>query len=481
MSRPLQARSRWWRARPAAAGAASRSRSARRARPSTRPGRSTRERRSEVDRPETIEETAELVDRGRRRRASPSRSTTSTRRRSRALVERIDAEQGRLDVLVNDIWGAEHLFEWNTPVWEHDLDQRPAAAAARDRHAPDHEPPRAAAAAAPARRAGRRGHRRHRRVQRRPLPRLAFYDLAKTSVIRIAWAHGAGAAATHGGDRGRAHAGLDALGGDARALRRDARRTGARRRAHRRTSASPRRRASSAAPSPRSPPTRTSARWNGQSLSSGQLAQVYGFTDLDGTQPGLLALHRRGGRGGPARRRHRLPLSEKSGECRNRRSCGVVQDEAAERERRIPSDRRRSMPQYALLIYHPEGRNPSREEMYDGAPALADLRAGARRRRPVQVEPGPEGRGGGDHRPRPRRRAPGHRRAVRRDEGVPGRLLPHRVPRTSTRRSSVGGADAERRVRRRRGPPGRWAIPTRRGGPRSSARSARSAPPCWPR
>jgi hypothetical protein len=27
------------------------------------------------------------------------------------------------------------------------------------------------------------------------------------------------------------------------------------------------------------------ARWNGQSLSSGQLAQVYGFTDLDGTQP----------------------------------------------------------------------------------------------------------------------------------------------------------------------------------------------------
>jgi hypothetical protein len=27
------------------------------------------------------------------------------------------------------------------------------------------------------------------------------------------------------------------------------------------------------------------ARWNGQSLSSGQLAQVYGFTDLDGTRP----------------------------------------------------------------------------------------------------------------------------------------------------------------------------------------------------
>ena len=39
-----------------------------------------------------------------------------------ALVARIDAEQGRLDVLVNDIWGGEKLFEWNKPVWEHDLD-----------------------------------------------------------------------------------------------------------------------------------------------------------------------------------------------------------------------------------------------------------------------------------------------------------------------------------------------------------------------
>ncbi len=26
-------------------------------------------------------------------------------------------------------------------------------------------------------------------------------------------------------------------------------------------------------------------RWNGESLSSGQLAKVYGFTDLDGSQP----------------------------------------------------------------------------------------------------------------------------------------------------------------------------------------------------
>ena len=36
-------------------------------------------------------------------------------------MRRIDAERGRLDVLVNDIWGGERLFEWDAPVWEHDL------------------------------------------------------------------------------------------------------------------------------------------------------------------------------------------------------------------------------------------------------------------------------------------------------------------------------------------------------------------------
>jgi NAD(P)-dependent dehydrogenase (short-subunit alcohol dehydrogenase family) len=34
-----------------------------------------------------------------------------------ALVARIRAEQGRLDILVNDIWGGERLFEWDKPVW----------------------------------------------------------------------------------------------------------------------------------------------------------------------------------------------------------------------------------------------------------------------------------------------------------------------------------------------------------------------------
>lgn len=53
---------------------------------------------------------------------SQSRSIIS-RDQVDALVQRIDAERGRLDVLVNDIWGAELLFEWNAPVWEHDLEK----------------------------------------------------------------------------------------------------------------------------------------------------------------------------------------------------------------------------------------------------------------------------------------------------------------------------------------------------------------------
>jgi NAD(P)-dependent dehydrogenase (short-subunit alcohol dehydrogenase family) len=85
-------------------------------------GRTTGERRSEYDRPETIEETAELVAAaGGVGIAVPTDHLE--REQVRALVERIDAEQGRLDVLVNDIWGGELLAQWNTPLWKHDLDR----------------------------------------------------------------------------------------------------------------------------------------------------------------------------------------------------------------------------------------------------------------------------------------------------------------------------------------------------------------------
>jgi NAD(P)-dependent dehydrogenase (short-subunit alcohol dehydrogenase family) len=83
-------------------------------------GRSTRGQRSEYDRPETIEETAELVT-----AAGGTGIAVAVDHlepdQVEALVRRIDAESGRLDVLVNDIWGGELLFQWETPLWEHDL------------------------------------------------------------------------------------------------------------------------------------------------------------------------------------------------------------------------------------------------------------------------------------------------------------------------------------------------------------------------
>ncbi|AZM87202.1 SDR family oxidoreductase [Streptomyces sp. W1SF4] len=80
---------------------------------------------SDYDRPETIEETADLVSRlggtGIAVRADHL-DPEQVRRLARGLRD----EYGHIDVLVNDIWGAELLKggpeRWNTPVWEHDLD-----------------------------------------------------------------------------------------------------------------------------------------------------------------------------------------------------------------------------------------------------------------------------------------------------------------------------------------------------------------------
>ncbi|WP_329017792.1 MULTISPECIES: SDR family oxidoreductase [unclassified Streptomyces] len=87
-------------------------------------GRTTRERSSEVGRDtETIEETAELVTAaGGTGVAVPTDHLDPDQ--VRALVERIDREQGRLDILVNDLWGGEHLLvnsvfgkkSWETPL-----------------------------------------------------------------------------------------------------------------------------------------------------------------------------------------------------------------------------------------------------------------------------------------------------------------------------------------------------------------------------
>ena len=89
-------------------------------------GRSSRTGRlaSDYDRPETIEETAELVTAlGGHGIAVPVDHLDPDQ--VRALAGRISQEQGRIDVLVNDIWGAEVLkggpADWNRPIWEHNL------------------------------------------------------------------------------------------------------------------------------------------------------------------------------------------------------------------------------------------------------------------------------------------------------------------------------------------------------------------------
>jgi NAD(P)-dependent dehydrogenase (short-subunit alcohol dehydrogenase family) len=85
-------------------------------------GRSTRASRSEMGRPETIEETAELVDAA-GGRGIPVRADHSSPGDVEAVIERIDSEQGgRLDVLVNDVWGGDPLADWERPFWEQSID-----------------------------------------------------------------------------------------------------------------------------------------------------------------------------------------------------------------------------------------------------------------------------------------------------------------------------------------------------------------------
>ncbi|WP_242342823.1 SDR family oxidoreductase [Anaeromyxobacter terrae] len=245
-------------------------------------GRSTRARRSEYDRPETIEETATLVDEaGGRGIAVPTDHLDPAQ--VEALVARIARERGCLDVLVNDIWGGERLIEWNVPVWKHSLEN--------------------------GLRMLRLGVETHLVTSHHALPLLvarpgglvvevtdgtaaynlthyrlsAFYDLAKTSATRLAWAlaqelapHGGTAVAlTPGWMRSEMmleHYGVtEANWRDATA-----------RQPHFAISETPRF-VGRAVAALAADPART--RWNGESLSSGQLAGVYGFTDLDGSRP----------------------------------------------------------------------------------------------------------------------------------------------------------------------------------------------------
>ncbi len=244
-------------------------------------GRTTRSERSEMNRPETIEETAELVDDA-GGRGIALQVDHLVPDQVRALVSRIEAEQGALHVLVNDIWGATTM-EWNRTVWESTLDiGLRTLRLAIDTHAI---------------------------TSHFALPLLIktpgglvvevtdgtdeynaatyrvsfFYDLAKAAVNRMAFAlahelepHGATAVSLTPGWL-RSEAMLEAYGvtesnwRDATAIS-----------PHFAISETPAFVGRAVAALAADPDV---SRWNGQSLSSGQLAKVYGFTDLDGSQP----------------------------------------------------------------------------------------------------------------------------------------------------------------------------------------------------
>ena len=245
-------------------------------------GRSTREGRSEIDRPETIEETAEMVTEA-GGEGIAARVDHLDPGEVRALVDRIDSDHGRLDVLVNDIWGAEHLFEWNKPVWEHDLDRGlRLLRLAIDTHliTSHHALPllvrRAGGLVVEVTDGTAEYNADHYRVN-------TFYDLAKSSVIRLAWAqaeeirsHGATAVALTPGWM-RSEQMLENHGVSESNWRDATDRT-----PHFCISESPRYVGRAVAALAGDP---DALRWSGQSLSSGGLAQHYGFTDIDGTRP----------------------------------------------------------------------------------------------------------------------------------------------------------------------------------------------------
>lgn len=245
-------------------------------------GRTTRSQASEYARAETIEETAELVTEAGGEGIAVQVDHLVSDEVER-LVTRIRTDHGRLDILVNDIWGGEKLFEWNKPVWEHDLHNGlRLLRLAIDTHLIT------AHFALPLmiERPGgllvevTDGTAAYNADHYRLSP---FYDLAKVAAIRMAWAHskdlapyGATSVSITPGWL-RSEMMLEAFGvGEANW--RDA----TAKVPHFVISETPRfvgRAIAALAADP------DRARWNGQSLSSGSLSQVYGFTDLDGSRP----------------------------------------------------------------------------------------------------------------------------------------------------------------------------------------------------
>jgi NAD(P)-dependent dehydrogenase (short-subunit alcohol dehydrogenase family) len=245
-------------------------------------GRSTMGQRSEIDRAETIEQTVDAVTAAGGRGIAVQVDHLEPDQ-VRALVERVESEQGHLDVLVNNIWGGELLFSWDQTLWEHSLDKglRILRLAVDTHIITSHHalplllknPGGLVVEMTDGTSEYNADHYRN----------SFFYDLAKTSVTRMAFAQ-----AKELGPRGatavsltpgwmRSEIMLD-LFGVTEANWRDA----LEKEPHFAISESPHFVGRAVAALAGDPEV---ARWNGQSLSSGQLAPIYGFTDLDGSQP----------------------------------------------------------------------------------------------------------------------------------------------------------------------------------------------------
>lgn len=245
-------------------------------------GRTTRNHRSEYDRPETIEETAELVTKA-GGTGIPVQVDHLKPAQVQALAGRVDKEHGRLDILINDIWGGELLFEWDTPVWEHDLENGlRLLRLAVDTHliTSRYALPlllRSSGGLVVEMTDGTAEY--NAENYRDPL----YYDLAKTSVQRMAWGlskelgpQGATAVALTPGWM-RSEMMLDNYD-----VMESNWREATEKSPHFAISETPRYVGRAVACLAGDPEV---SRWNGQSLSSGQLAKEYDFTDLDGSQP----------------------------------------------------------------------------------------------------------------------------------------------------------------------------------------------------
>jgi NAD(P)-dependent dehydrogenase (short-subunit alcohol dehydrogenase family) len=253
-------------------------------------GRTTGRRRSEYNRPETIEDTAALVE------AEGGTATAVAVDHLEPgqvadLVDRIEREAGRLDVLVNNIWGGELLFEWDVPLWEHDLDNGlRLLRLAVDTHliTSHHSVPLLLRHPGGLVIEMTDGTADYNATTYRV---SAFYDLAKWTILRLAWVEGhelaphdcTAVALTPGWMRSEMmleHYGVteenwrDVLERSPQPPFPDP--------GHFGISETPRFTGRAVAALAADPDV---ARWNQSSVSSGQLAREYGFVDLDGSAP----------------------------------------------------------------------------------------------------------------------------------------------------------------------------------------------------